>query len=84
VAIYAGDISGFDVAGVSVEGGFGSDNGDGEGVTIYIGSGYDCACDYDDDGDVDGSDIAAYITDSQGQLLERLVADFGKTSCTQD
>jgi len=44
----------------------------------------DCACDFDSDSDVDGSDLAAYILDSKGLLLETFAADFGKTNCPQD
>ena len=84
VAVHVSDISGFDVNGITVFEGYGSNNGDGEAGTIYLGSGPDCACDFDSDGDVDGSDLAAFIIDSKGLLLETFAADFGKTSCSQN
>ena len=43
-----------------------------------------CECDFPpSDGDVDGSDLAAYISDSAGITLDVLAADFGKTDCSQ-
>jgi hypothetical protein len=80
-AIHVNDISGFDVSGISVFGGYGSSNGDGAAGTIYISSDADCACDFNGDGDVDGSDFAAFIVDPKGLLLETFAADFGKTNC---
>jgi hypothetical protein len=35
-------------------------------------------------GELDGSDLAAYIIDSKGLFLETFAADFGKTNCPQD
>ena len=41
-----------------------------------------CECDFaPSDGDTDGSDLAAYISDSSGISLDVLAADFGRTNC---
>ncbi len=40
-----------------------------------------CAGDYDYDGDVDGSDMAAYIDDDIGISLSDFTADIGRTDC---
>ncbi|RLC04629.1 MAG: hypothetical protein DRH34_03735 [Deltaproteobacteria bacterium] len=40
-----------------------------------------CHGDYDNDSDVDGSDLAVYISDSQGLLLETFAVNFGRTYC---
>ena len=37
--------------------------------------------DLDQNGDVDGSDLAAYISNSMGIDLEDFAADFGRTNC---
>jgi hypothetical protein len=40
-----------------------------------------CECDFEPDGDVDGSDLAAYIADQAGINLGDLADDFGRTDC---
>jgi len=41
----------------------------------------ECEGDFDDDGDVDGSDLAAYIDDNQGISLSDFAANFGRIGC---
>jgi subtilisin family serine protease len=40
-----------------------------------------CECDFEPDGDVDGSDLAAYIADQAGINLGDIAEDFGRTDC---
>jgi photosystem II stability/assembly factor-like uncharacterized protein len=40
-----------------------------------------CTRDFDEDGDVDGSDLAAYIADQAGISLSDFAAEFGRTTC---
>jgi photosystem II stability/assembly factor-like uncharacterized protein len=43
---------------------------------------YPCQCDFTPaDGDVDGSDLAAYIADQAGISLSVFAAEFGRTNC---
>ena len=40
-----------------------------------------CQCDFNGDGDVDGSDLASYVLDTAGISLDDFAADFGKADC---
>ena len=40
-----------------------------------------CRGDFDDDGDVDGSDLAIFAAGGTGITLEVFAADFGRTDC---
>ena len=42
-----------------------------------------CPGDFNGDRDVDGSDLADYIIDSDGLGLEAFATDFGKTNCPE-
>jgi sugar lactone lactonase YvrE len=41
----------------------------------------DCAGDSEPDGDVDGTDLAAHLSDSQGLPLETFARNYGRTNC---
>ena len=40
-----------------------------------------CECDFEPDWDVDGSDLAAYISNSSGISLSKFAEEFGRTNC---
>ncbi len=40
-----------------------------------------CDCDFDTDGDVDGSDLAVFAAGGTGIGLEDFAAEFGRTDC---
>ena len=40
-----------------------------------------CKCDFDADGDTDGSDVAEFISDPPGGDLGDLADDLGRTNC---
>jgi hypothetical protein len=40
-----------------------------------------CECDFEPDGDVDGSDLAAYIANGAGISLNEFAEEFGRTNC---
>ena len=43
-----------------------------------------CPCDFDNDRDVDGSDLVEFILDDRGLGLNTFAMDFGKDRCSQD
>ena len=52
-------------------------------LDLEIGVDIWCQGDYDDDSDVDGSDLTAYIADSQGILLEIFARNYGRINCSE-
>ena len=42
-----------------------------------------CWGDFEPDGDVDGADLAEYISNSTGIALEVFASDFGRTDCNE-
>jgi hypothetical protein len=47
-------------------------------VQIVVNS---CKCDFNNDGDVDSTDLADYIIDSGGIVLETFAGEFGRINC---
>jgi hypothetical protein len=41
----------------------------------------DCAADFDEDGDIDGSDLATFTPGGAGISLKEFAGDFGRTDC---
>jgi hypothetical protein len=54
--------------------------GTGPGIELVTSDPLACLCDLNGDGDVDGSDIAAYI-DTADISLKKFAADYGRTNC---
>ena len=55
--------------------------GTGSGIELVSSNPLFCLCDFDHDDDIDGSDIADYISRTTGLTLYTLAANFGRIDC---